>query len=546
MKKIYILIYFVFSSIVIRAQVPVTDSVVKTHATDTVVTNATIDTIVPANGNVKQQLKVIKNEKKQQLSDTTGSQPASAPLIDSSKYNKYGDLKNDDPQYNKRKSVWKPALQVIGENTLLSLVDSRVLHLQFSKVSLKTWNKNLHAGLPWGPGWEWDQDRFGNNFLSHPMMGNFYFNAARANGYNFWQSTPFVLAGSYMWKIFGENGIPEREDLINTTFDGILLGEILYRVSSDILDDRTRGTERFFRELLAGIIDPVRGFNRFIQGKMFTKTNKEVYQQEPMNITLYGGDHIINSSTNNYLTGKTSEMFNAQLDYGNPFEITYRKPYDLFRLRAEMNFGIGRKIVDNIQGYGILFGKNAQLGKLSLLVGGLQYYDYFDNNDFELSTIAFGAGLFTNLSISKSINFYNNFHLAVVPFGGSSVGPVTDTSQFRDYRFVDGFEGKIESELVLGKYATVSLEYDYYFINAFDNTGKDESYYGTLGINSINILRPQVTVRLVKDLSIGAERDFYLNHHYQASYPSLYSVQAEQRIFLMLYFEAAQRKGHYN
>jgi hypothetical protein len=528
MKKLSILIYLILSTVTLDAQVPETD------------------TIVPANGNVKKQLKEIKQDKIILHSDSRGNEPKKSVLIDTTKHNKYDDLLNDNPKFNKRFQLWKPALQVVGENVLLNLMDRSVLHLEFANVDFSSWKRTLSAGFPWGSGWEWDQDRLGNNFFSHPMMGNFYFNAARSNGYDFWASTPFVFAGSYMWKIFGENGKPEREDLINTTFDGILLGEILYRLSSNILDDRTTGIERVFREILAGLVDPVRGFNRLLQGKSFRRTNKEIYQKEPLNITLFAGMHTINNPGNAFLSGPSYKMLNAQFDYGNPFEIRSRKPYDFFRFRAELNFGAGRKIVDNITGYGILFGKNEQVGRLSLLIGGFQYYDYFDAKSFELATIAFGAGVFSKLPLSKTSNLYINVHFGIVPFAGSSVGAVSDTAQFRDYRFAYGLESKVESSVNLGKYATISVLYYYYIIHSFNNTGLDESLKGTLGNNYIGIVKPRITLQLYKDLSIGMEHSIYLNDHYQNYYTPLHSIQTEQRIFLMLYLEDSQRRGHYD
>ncbi len=92
--------------------------------------------------------------------------------------------------------------------------------------------------------------------------------------------------------------------------------------------------------------------------------------------------------------------------------------------------------------------------------------------------------------MSKTTNFYTNIHLAIVPFAGNSVTSVTDTAQFRDYRFAYGWEGKVETSLDIGKYATIGLLYYYYFIHAFNNTGKNESPNGTLGNNYINILKP--------------------------------------------------------
>jgi hypothetical protein len=88
--------------------------------------------------------------------------------------------------------------------------------------------------------------------------------------------------------------------------------------------------------------------------------------------------------------------------------------------------------------------------------------------------------------------------------------------------------------------------YYFYYIHSFDNTGKDESTQGTLGNNIINMVKPRITIRLYKDLSVGIEHNIYFNDHYQNYYSPLHYVQTEQRIFLMLYFEDPQRRGHYN
>jgi hypothetical protein len=506
------------------------------------------DTIVPSRGHIEQQLKDIRKRQILNHSDSTasGNVPKKSWHIDSTKRNRYNNLLEDDPQYNKKSSLFVPAYEVVLMNAVLNVVDRTVFHLEFAKVDFHTWKRTTSAGFPWGSGWIWDQDRFGNNFLSHPMTGSFYYNAARSNGYNYWQSLPIVFAGSYMWKIFGENGPPEREDLINTTFDGIALGEILYRISSNILDDRSTGSERVFREIFAGIVDPIRGINRIFQGKTFRHTNKEVYQTEPMNITFYAGVHSVNDQSLRLFSGQNAHMLNLQLDYGNPFEYRHRKPFDIFRFRTETNIGVGRKVVDNITGYGILFGHNTRLGNIEMLYGLFHYYDYFDTKAFELATTSFGGGLLTKLPLGRQTNLYTNFHLGVVPFAGSSVGPVSDTSQSRDYRFAYGAQGKIEAGVTIDKIATISVWYYFYLIHAFNNTGNDEIKAGTLGTNVIQILKPRITVHLFGDLSIGVEHDLYFNNHSQRLYGPQNYVNSEQRIFLMFYWEDSQRKGHYN
>lgn len=113
----------------------------------------------------------------------------------------------------------------------------------------------------------WDTDQFTTNLFSHPYHGSLYFNAARSNGMNFWQSAPFAAGGSLMWEFFMENEPPSINDMLATTFGGIELGEITYRLSDLFIDNRSSGAERVGREVLAGILSPVRAFNRIIQEK---------------------------------------------------------------------------------------------------------------------------------------------------------------------------------------------------------------------------------------------------------------------------------------
>ncbi|PWT91292.1 MAG: DUF3943 domain-containing protein, partial [Acidobacteria bacterium] len=179
-------------------------------------------------------------------------------------------LRQDDPLYNPKYPLWVPITEVPLTNALLWSVDRYVSNDSFSRISTGTIQRNFEQG------WVWDQDDFPTNFSLHPYLGSAYFNSARSNGYNFYQSAPFALGGSLMWEMFMENTRPSYNDLINTTVSGIFLGEVLYRLSSNILDDQSTGTGRVFREIGATILDPARGFNRLVQGKMFRVTPQEV------------------------------------------------------------------------------------------------------------------------------------------------------------------------------------------------------------------------------------------------------------------------------
>ena len=523
MKIAYIVFFLLLSSTFLHGQEVAPQNPKKVAPTDT---------IVPGKDTPEKQLKEIKDVKIEKLSDSTGNEPAKSALVDTTKQNKYGDLLDDDTTYNKRYPLWVPTVEVLGALTLTWVLDRYALNADYARTGFQTWKYNIVNG------WEWDNDRFGVNFIGHPYSGTLSYNAGRANGYNFYQSFCFAVGGSLMWEYFGENTRPSYNDIIYTPVNGTFFGEIFYRLSSNILDDRTRGGERVFREIAAGLIDPMRGFNRLIQGKSFRRTNKEVYEKEPINISLYGGVRLINNiSYDVFGKGTYSTMFNVQFDYGNPFELRKRKPFDFFKLRVDLNFGVGRKYLDNILGYGILFGKNAQVGKLALLIGGYQYYDYWDNSKFELGTIGFGGGVISKYPLSKTSNLYTSIHLALVPFGGNSTKFVIDTTQVRDYNFVGGLESKFESTFNLGKYATATLRYYFYWMR---------TYVGTNGNNFVHIIKPRITVNIYKFLSIGCEAQLYYNDLYQRGMPAVHAIQTEQKIFLLIFLEDKQRRGYYN
>ena len=459
------------------------------------------------------------------LSSVAGTALPLSTTSDTVLYNMYGDLRDDNPEYNQKSPLWLCAIRVMLTNGVTWAFDRYVFNADYARIGPDTWKHNLQTG------WEWDIDRFGMNYFFHPYSGAGYFNGARANGYNFYESVPFAFGGSLMWEYFGENSLPSYNDVINTTVTGAFLGEISYRLSSDFLDDRTTGSERVFRELFAGIIDPSRFFSRFLQGKFARVTSEEIYQKEPLNMTFSAGARLVNDGRS-FGTGSMNEMLTLHLDYGNPFERRSRKIFDYFKLRADLTFGAGRKLIDNIIGHGILFGKNIQAGNLEMLIGGFQHYDFWDNKTFELGTIAFGGGMISKLSVSANSNLYFDVHLGIVPLAGNSgqLGP--DTSQIRDYNYGGGAEGKLETTLNLGGWASVTFRGYYYWIR---------TYVGHLGDNYIGIIKPSVAFAIVNNISLGFEQLIYYTDRYPREFPVVHDVRTEQKVFVQLFIETSEK-----
>jgi hypothetical protein len=111
------------------------------------------------------------------------------------------------------------------------------------------------------------------------------------------------------------------------------------------------------------------------------------------------------------------------------------------------------------------------------------------------------------------------------------VGP--DTSQFRDYNYGGGAEGKLETTLNLGGWANVTFRGYYYWIRTF---------VGSSGDNFIGILKPSVAFRIAGNLSLGFEQLVYFSDRYLREFPNIHDVRTEQKIFLQFYVDNFKQK----
>lgn len=166
------------------------------------------------------------------------------------------------PDCHPPKRFWAAAGELMAAQAVPWGFTRFVLNGEWSRIGPRSWLDNLK--FPW----QWDNNKFDNNQFAHPYHGSLYFNSARANGYDFWESAPWAFGGSVMWELFGEVWAPAPNDLANTTLGGITLGEMLFRFSSLVLKNEATGRNRTVREIGATLINPVRGFNRLVRGEM--------------------------------------------------------------------------------------------------------------------------------------------------------------------------------------------------------------------------------------------------------------------------------------
>lgn len=274
------------------------------------------------------------------------------------------------------KAFWRAAAETVGYNIVLNAFDRYVLHGPYSKISWNTIKANFKHGF------EWDNDSMQTNLFGHPYSGSFYYNAGRSNGYNFWQSTLFGLWGSAMWELFMENTYPSINDLLATPIGGAAFGEVLYRTSDLVLDDRSSGGERFGRELAGFLIDPMRGFTRIVTGRAWeprsTTGRRFGIPVVRLSFSLGARMLLFHDDRDYTRTGMTARV---NVEYGEKFVEKTLLPYDYFTFLADFDVIKSQPLINKVEIMGRLLSKEIYDNPTShISVGMFQHYDYLDSD----------------------------------------------------------------------------------------------------------------------------------------------------------------------
>ena len=208
--------------------------------------------------------------------------------------------------------------------------------INWTKVSWDTWRRNLRDGF------EYDGDNFLTNYFSHPYHGNLYFNAGRTNGYNFWESSIFAFLGSGIWEMFAESFRPSFNDLVNTTINGINFGETLFKLSAMMTDNKARGFERTWREIVGGLINPVRGVTRLVSGEAWKVfPNPDYARPKAFQVKMWAGMRRLDPSFEGggeiFTKGIEQGIYGMDVVYGDIFD--YTEPFSYFNFGTELNSG---------------------------------------------------------------------------------------------------------------------------------------------------------------------------------------------------------------
>jgi len=390
---------------------------------------------------------------------------------------------------------------ILGTNLSVWGFDRFVVNGEYARINLTSMKNNFRQGFVW------DNDMFVTNLFAHPYHGGLYFNAARSNGMNFWESVPFAAGGSWMWEFFMENEYPAINDFLATSIGGASLGEMTFRLSDQIIDDRTFGFDRFKREALLTLISPIRGIGRIINGDAWKHRLTRGNTMPVTPIVLY--TNIGHRYIADILKEKTdfSDMMciDMGLNYGNPYDQDNEKPYDYFSFKVALNVLTKQPIVGRVNALGMLYSKDITLKKPNrqLAIGLYQHFNYYqskaDINNVSLSpykiseAASVGPGLIYQYKSKRNITFLTSAYLSAIFLGGSQTDhyKVED----RDYNMGSGFSSKLNFQLLFGNKAAVGLfteDYRIYSWVGYNPNNPDKlhsSVQGDKGNASLSVAR---------------------------------------------------------
>ncbi|MCC8133482.1 MAG: DUF3943 domain-containing protein [Tannerellaceae bacterium] len=458
----------------------------------------------------------------------------------------------DIHHYSSSKKGFQAGTTVFGINMGVWIFDRFIQKGDFAYINGHTIKENFRHGFIW------DNDRMGTNMFLHPYHGSLYYNAARSNGYNYWQSGLFSLAGSTMWELFMECEYPSTNDIIATPLGGMALGEVFYRASDLILDDRTSGKEQLGRETIAFLTSPMRGLTRIINGDAWRKrpTSDRQFGLPPVSVEVSAGIRILELQDDIFDQG-IGFGSEVRIEYGDKFEADRGTPYDYFSIQTNLNIQASQPVLGELSIIGRIASKELlEKEKQTLSTGLYQHFDYYDSDtisDISLKTpykfctpASFGGGLFYRNETFKRGYIEGAFHLNGILLGAA----LSDYYRVdeRNYNLANGLSTKFSFNYSsFNRKIQIGIHSQTYYmftwkdypeqmdwenfnpktLNAQGDRSRAQLYHTSF----------RMDYRLRKNLYLTGDFSSYVRRTYYKYYENVYSSTSESKLMLTYRFK---------
>ena len=384
----------------------------------------------------------------------------------------------------------------------------------YAFISTETVRKNFRRGFGYDP------DTFEVNQSSHPYHGSLFFNAARENGYGFWESSIFTLMGSLIWECCMENTRPSTNDLVNTTLGGMTRGEVAHRLSAMILDNTATGKTRLIREIAAGIINPAALLNRLLRGEAF-KEFENPRDRFPSLIVL-----STDLGFRRFARGAHPDQWILTFSFlsGDPFEGDLSRPFDSFWVGIDAS-SPGGVLFTRIEERGLLKGWELTDKSASVrhIFGFSQEYEYLNNASQVFGAQILSAGLLSKYDIRPGIFALTDASLLVLPLAGIRTTDFEHPETGRNYDYAPGGGARLAGRIYIGGREILGLGYGIAWAHTVNGVSDN---------NTLQFVRAVGRIPLFGPIGAGAAYAWYSR---KTSYPGFFEqrrTQSEWRLFV--------------
>ena len=364
------------------------------------------------------------------------------------------------PDCNPPKRFWPAAGELMIVQAIPWAFTRYVRDGEWARIGPESWITNLK--FPW----QWDNNKFANNQFAHPFHGSLYYNAARTNGYSFWQSVPWAFGGSLMWELFGEVWAPAPNDFFNTSLGGITLGEMMFRFSSLTLDNRATGGNRVVREIGATLINPVRGFNRIVRGDVgrISETPPE-WRPSKLQAALDVGYRRF-STTGDVTDPSALDQAFVQFNvlFGDQLTDLHKAPFSAFQLTGALaTRSETRGAIADLRVRGNLGATSMGHDSTRFQLASHMTYDYISNPVIDFGGQGFTGGVIMQSDRAKSVIMHGEATARFMPIAAIRSDYFV-TAEGRDYDYGVGLGGQLEGALIFKGKGSARLSGSYLFL----------------------------------------------------------------------------------
>ncbi len=455
-----------------------------------------------------------------------------------------------DIKYYSKKKWLCAGTQIFSINMSVWAFDRYVQNAEFAKISGKTIKNNFKKGFLW------DNDQMGTNMFLHPYHGNLYYNSARANGLNYWESGVFALGGSSMWELFMEKEYPSTNDVIATPIGGMVLGEVFFRASDLIRDDRKTGRNRVWREIAAGVVNPGQAIVRLINGDAYRKrpTSGRQFGIPDLSLEISAGARVL-EFRNPVIDKGIGGAIDINLDYGDRFNDGGEKPYDYFTLKTNLSIQASQPLLSQLNVVGRLWVTDViNTRKDFLNFGFYQHYDYYDSDTISSVSKKIPYKFCTPASFGTGIMYkckrWNNWSVdGYAHFNGIILGgALSDYYRVynRNYNLASGFSYKVGVNVAYRDKISFSSNYEAYKMftwkgyppseNVEDIDRQTGNYQGDHSQAMLHAISNRLDTKLKDRYYLSLIVYTYSRDTNYKYYDDIYSFTAEGRLMLTYKF----------